>query len=85
MNEIGNRIGASSTHLDPWYKVDQKQLIALGLPLALLRKYGYSHEALLKTVFAEHKWDPFRFESPARRFDPRIDPSEFIAAFKSGQ
>ena len=61
MDSIGLKIGATKEDLSPWYKVDRAHLRKLGFPSGLLLHYGSSLYALLRTVYSEHDWVPWKF------------------------
>lgn len=56
---IGEKIGVREGFLDPWYGMETTKLDEMGG--RTIRKYYSSFFEMLKTVYPEHNWDPFRF------------------------
>jgi len=73
---FGSKIGATPSDLKAWYSVDRPLLKKLGFPRRLLSKYDGSLYALLRRVYPDYDWVPWKF----KRFpsladeDPNILP-----------
>ena len=67
LDELGKRIGASSTDLSPWYKVQNKFLIENG-GSRLLSRFGNSMFGMLSAVYPEFAWDPLKFAKAPQKY-----------------
>ena len=66
MDEIGTKIGASLADLSPWYNVTVRELGALGGASILRNYYRSSVYAMLKAVYPEYDWLPWKFKKSTR-------------------
>lgn len=75
LDSIGLKIGVKDpTDLSPWYNVDQGVLIKSGIRGLLVTYYDSSHYLMLKKVYPEYKWLPWKFRSLPRSVvdDPQV-------------
>lgn len=59
------KIGVQESDLSPWYNVDQALLQKLGAQ-GLLDRYKGSYYTMLKEVYPEHDWLPWKFKKVPR-------------------
>jgi hypothetical protein len=57
LDVIGEKYGVRGDDLSPWYKVARTTMRRI--PFA--HRYNSSHYAMLKTVYPEHTWMPWKF------------------------
>lgn len=62
LDSIGLTIGAKAGDLTPWYGVGQEALLKLGCGPLLSRNYSLSHYKMLRAVYPEHDWLPWKFK-----------------------
>jgi len=62
LDSIGAKIGVKGNDLSPWYKVDQSTLIKYGCRSLMVSYYESSHYAMLKEVYPEFDWMPWKFK-----------------------
>jgi hypothetical protein len=63
LDKVGQSLGVKEGDLSPWYGVDQKALTKMGLAGLLREKYYTSHYAMLKKVYPEYNWLPWKFKA----------------------
>jgi hypothetical protein len=61
LDSIGPEIGVKGSDLSPWYSVDFATLKKLGASSLLSLKYRFSFYNMLKSVYPEHDWIPWKF------------------------
>jgi hypothetical protein len=59
LDAIGINIGVKNGDMTPWYKMETTAFDKIGG--VSIRKYYTSFYEMLKTVYSEHLWDPWRF------------------------
>jgi hypothetical protein len=55
------KIGVRANDLSPWYNVTHPSLRKIGFRWALYNSYGNGIYEMLKTIYPEHQWVPWRF------------------------
>jgi hypothetical protein len=63
---VGLKLGATESDLTPWYKVTQSGAIKMGCATILNGVYKGSVYAMLKTVYPDYPWLPWKFELTPR-------------------
>lgn len=61
LDSIGEKIGVKDGDLTPWYTVSYKTLEDLGYN-GLFDRYDKSRLNMLRTVYPEHEWLPWKFK-----------------------
>lgn len=65
LDNVGVKIGVQGSDLSPWYNVSHATLHRLGCGFLLTEKYN-SVYAMVKSIYPEHKWLPWKFKKLPR-------------------
>lgn len=61
LDSIGSEIGVKGSDLSPWYKASSTALKNLGVSSLLALNYRFSPSNMLKSVYPEYDWLPWKF------------------------
>src|SRR5689334_16894678 len=65
LDSVGSKIGVQGQDLSPWYGISKERAVKLGCG-SLLRHYRNSCYRMLRKVYPEHGWIPWRFKQLPR-------------------
>jgi hypothetical protein len=69
LDEVGAKIGVKGSELSPWYNVNVDLLRKNGLNIRLHQSYEHSYYLMLKSVYPEHDWVPWKFKVLPKNLD----------------